>query len=449
MVKWAESEIRSGISGTGGLQPVLARRDVLAVVNQREPILVRPFPRTILRRNLLCGAIATCFSMVAGANPLDPTVVSGGAVFTTTGNTLRIENTPSAIINWQSFSIGAGELTHFQQQSAASQVLNRVTGGNPSVILGTITSNGFVALINVNGITFGPGSVVDVAGLLASTLNVTNADFLAGRLSFHAPLGTAGIIRNDGTLRAASGGRIYLVAPSIENHGIITAPDGTVILVAGHSITLVDSNRPDVQVQLTAGTGEVLNVGTIVASNIGIYAATLRFGNNAPNSANTAVLGDDGVIRLSATGGQSISADTLTIQSNVITNAHGGSLQQGGSGVSLANGGTITISGSTGGVGIGNGGTITNSGSTNGAANGGNVTISSAGSTGGGPGVTVSSGGTTPRATKNAVITVEKDGAALLDPSTANVTAADRGAQFPFQRPRLLGADTPLLPSFR
>src|SRR5690606_14902950 len=95
---------------------------------------------------------------------------------------------PNAIINWQSFSIGANEITRFIQQSQASAVLNRVTGGggaiDPSVILGALQSNGRVFLINPSGITFGAGAQIDVAGLVASTLDISNADFLANRLRF-------------------------------------------------------------------------------------------------------------------------------------------------------------------------------------------------------------------------------------------------------------------------
>lgn len=272
--------------------------------------MARPTPRYLTQRKLLCVAIAACFPIAGGANPLDPTVVSGSAIFNATGNTLRIENSPGAIINWGSFSIGANELTHFQQQSAASQVLNRVTGGDPSQILGTLTSNGQVFLINPNGIAFGAGATVDVAGLVASTLNISNADFLAGRLSFAAQNGAAGI-RNDGTLQAASGGRIYLVAPTIENTGVIAASDGSVVLAAGHSLTLIDSSRPDVQVQLTASADEAVNVGRIVGGHVGIYAATIRQGGSL--SASTAVAGANGSVILKAAttitdAGSSISA---------------------------------------------------------------------------------------------------------------------------------------------
>ena len=284
--------------------------------------MARPTPRILLRRKLLCMAIAAGFPMAVNANPTGAHVTSGSAGFTTTGGMLTISNSPGAIIEYASFSIGLGEHTHFQQLSAESQVLNRVVGGNPSLILGALTSNGRVFLINPNGIAFGPGSTVDVAGLVASTLNLSNADFLAGRLSFSGQPG-AGSIRNDGTLQAASGGRIYLVAPTIENHGVIAAPDGSVVLAAGHSVTLIDSKRPDVQVQLTAGADQAVNVGRIVGGHVGIYAATIRQGGSI--SATMAVAGENGSVILKAT-------------SSVITDP-GSSIVAGGAG-----GGSVDIS---------------------------------------------------------------------------------------------------------
>ncbi|MDP3244440.1 MAG: filamentous hemagglutinin N-terminal domain-containing protein, partial [bacterium] len=99
----------------------------------------------------------------ARANGTDPTVVEGQASFSTQGSTLSITNSPGAIINWQGFSIGVSEITRFIQQNAASSVLNRVIGPDPSVILGTLTSNGRIFLINPSGILVGQGARIDVA----------------------------------------------------------------------------------------------------------------------------------------------------------------------------------------------------------------------------------------------------------------------------------------------
>ncbi|MDP3715662.1 MAG: filamentous hemagglutinin N-terminal domain-containing protein, partial [Burkholderiales bacterium] len=99
----------------------------------------------------LALAVMLACAGAALANPTAPHVAAGSASFQTSGGTLTVTNAPGTIINWQSFSIGAGELTRFQQQSALSAVLNRVTGTDPSSILGALTSNGRVFLVNPHG----------------------------------------------------------------------------------------------------------------------------------------------------------------------------------------------------------------------------------------------------------------------------------------------------------
>jgi filamentous hemagglutinin family protein len=104
------------------------------------------------------------------------------------------------------FSIGADELTRFIQQSSRSSVLNRVVGQDPSLMLGRLQSNGRVFLINPNGIAFGAGSRVDVGGLVASTLDIGNDDFLADRLHFRRGTGAAALTQL-GSIRTAPAGR--------------------------------------------------------------------------------------------------------------------------------------------------------------------------------------------------------------------------------------------------
>jgi filamentous hemagglutinin family protein len=157
------------------------------------------------RHKTVAVAVAACFAtQFAFANPVGPTVVNGQAVITTRGNQLTVTNTPGAIINWAQFSIGASEATRFIQQSASSAVLNRVVGGDPSRILGTLQSNGRVFLINPNGILFGAGAQVDVAGLVASTLHLSNEDFIAGRMNFVGDSALASAVVNQGRITAAN-----------------------------------------------------------------------------------------------------------------------------------------------------------------------------------------------------------------------------------------------------
>ncbi|MBU6273226.1 MAG: filamentous hemagglutinin N-terminal domain-containing protein, partial [Betaproteobacteria bacterium] len=80
----------------------------------------------------------------AQALPSGLQVMSGQASVSTQGAQMTVRNSPNAILNWRSFSVGAGQGVHFEQASAASKVLNRVTGGESSQIFGSLTSNGQV-----------------------------------------------------------------------------------------------------------------------------------------------------------------------------------------------------------------------------------------------------------------------------------------------------------------
>ena len=114
-----------------------------------------------------------------------------------------------------------------------------MTGGlGPSEILGTLTANGKVFIINRDGILFGPGAVINTAGFLATTNDIKNSDFMAGRMNFNIPGRPDASIVNLGNITATSGGFAALVAPGVRNTGTITATLGTVTLAAGNSFTL-------------------------------------------------------------------------------------------------------------------------------------------------------------------------------------------------------------------
>lgn len=286
------------------------------------------------RYTAIAAAVASCFAATtAFANPSGMTVVSGSASASVSGNTLSITNSPGAILNWQAFSIGQNEVTRFLQQSAASSVLNRVTGGNPSQILGTLQSNGKVYLINPSGILFGAGAQIDVAGLVASTLNLSNEDFLAGRMRFAETVG-AGSVINNGAIRTTQGGSVYLIAPDVQNTGLITSPKGEVVLAAGKSVELVEPGTPGLRVEINAPSNEALNMGQIVADSgrIGIYAGLVR--NSGTIRADSVSTDAAGRIILKAT------RDT-TLDAGSVLSANG---PAGGS-VTVQSGGTTLVSG--------------------------------------------------------------------------------------------------------
>src|SRR4249919_182245 len=194
-------------------------------------------------RSVLLAATALLALGVApvAAGHEGASVVGGAATIQGQGGPAVIVNqsTNSAVINWNTFNIRANESVRFNQPSASSVALNRVTGGlGPSEIMGTLTANGRVFIINRDGILFGPGSVVNTAGFLATTNDIKNADFMAGRYNFNIPGRPDASIVNQGRITATSGGFAALVAPGVRNSGTITATLGTVALASGNSFTL-------------------------------------------------------------------------------------------------------------------------------------------------------------------------------------------------------------------
>jgi filamentous hemagglutinin family protein len=298
----------------------------------------------ILKRSLVPLLVAACCG-AAEAAPTLPQVVAGQATFSQQGNVFSITNTPSTIINWQGFSVNPGEVTRFIQQSADSAVLNRILGQDPSKILGALQSNGKVFLINPNGILFGRDARVDVNGLVASTLNLSNADFLAGNRKFQAGA-VAGAIKNDGAITTPSGGQVFLVAPNIENNGVITSPQGEVMLAAGHSVQLADSRDPDLHVVVSAPADQAVNLGRVIAQGgkIGIYGALVN--QRGLVNANSAVVGENGKIVLKA------SRDTLLEQGSVTSATGlgtGGEIHLLGERVGLTGNAQVDASGAAGG----------------------------------------------------------------------------------------------------
>lgn len=247
------------------------------------------------RLPLLVAAVcaAACpqaFAQIApGALPTGWNVTSGNVSIVQNGSTLNINQTTSqALVNFATFNVGSGALVDIRQPGATSALLARTTGGDPSQIYGQIRANGALWLINPAGIMIGAGARIDVGSFIASTLNVSDSDFLAGRLTFSST-GNAGAVHNAGTINAASGGSIYLVAPSVVNTGALNAPKGEVLLAAGQNVQLIDTGTPGVSVTLSGAQGEVRNLGRIAAEagRIGLAAGLVT--NSGSLSADSAV----------------------------------------------------------------------------------------------------------------------------------------------------------------
>ena len=230
-------------------------------------------PRTHELSLALAAALAGFASAPAAAQSLDTTLPAGGAVAAGSaaisqpdGRQLRIEqSTARAIINWQSFSIGADARVTFAQPSASAVALNRVLGADPSQILGRLDANGQVFLSNPNGVLFAQGASVNVGGLFATTLSIDDADFLAGRDRFYNA-GAAGTVTNSGSIQTPSG-YAALAGPQVRNDGIIVAHRGTIALAAADRVSLdmVGDGLITVSVDQAALNALAANSGTLQA----------------------------------------------------------------------------------------------------------------------------------------------------------------------------------------
>lgn len=216
------------------------------------------------------GALGACIGLLrpasAWANPDGPTVLNGTATIHTEGPNLTVEASHNTLLQWPTFNIREGESATFIQPSRASIVWNKILDQNPSQILGSLHSNGYVVLMNEHGFYFGPKSVIQVGGLVVSTVPLSPADSMSGGLWQFRGTPPAADIVHYGQITTGSGGAVYLIAEKIENHGVITAPDGTIGLYSGKEVLV--SERPDgrgLSASVRLPSGSIDNQGKLVA----------------------------------------------------------------------------------------------------------------------------------------------------------------------------------------
>jgi filamentous hemagglutinin family protein len=288
------------------------------------------------RPGQLCGPFATATAIAAVmalpgyslAGPNGGTVVGGSASISQSGSTTNInQSTNNAIINWQGFSIAPSETVNFHQPGSTSATLNRVIGNEQSVISGALNANGQVFIVNANGVLFTRGSQVNVGGLVASTLDISNQNFMAGNYSFSGS--SAASITNQGRIRAGDGGYVSLLGKTVTNDGVIVAKLGTVAMASGEKITLNFAGNSLVDVTIDKGT-----LNALVANKRAIIADGGRVILTAKSA--------DGILSAQVNNSGIIQARTMASLkggSGSTRIAHKGSIKL------LAQGGTVNVSG--------------------------------------------------------------------------------------------------------
>jgi len=291
------------------------------------------------RSKLLVASLTLC-SAIAQANPSGGEVTAGSGSIAQTGNTTTIQQSSQNLsLNWNSFNIAANQIVNFVQPSASAIAVNRIFDTSATQILGQLNANGQVYLINPNGIVFGQGSQVNVGGLVASTLDVSDASLNSATKTF---IGTGtGSVINKGNLVAANGGYIALLANQVSNQGIISAQLGTVALAGGSDITLTFADNSLVQVQVNQSTLNNLaeNKQLVVADGGQVFMSA-----GAKNSLLASVVNNTGIIEA-----QTVSSHNGVI--NLMAGMEAGTVTVGGiidaSAPNGGNGGAIETSAAT------------------------------------------------------------------------------------------------------
>ena len=319
-----------------------------------------------LRSTALAGCARVAILGVAGllslgigpsayALPGGGTVSAGAAAISSTSTTLTVnQSSQNAAINWQSFSIAKGESVTFQQPNANSVALNRVLGADPSAILGSLSANGKVFLVNPNGILFAKGAQINVGALVASTLGITDNNFMAANYKF-AGSGSSPIL-NQGAIHA-DGGYVALLGAQVNNAGLITANLGVVTLAAGSAMTLDVAGNGLLSVTVDQGTLDALvKNGGLIQANGGQVVMTARTAGELIKSAvnNTGVIEArnvdmrNGTIKLLADSQSGVVDVSGTLDASAPDGGNGGSIETSGATVNVANDAKITTAAANG-----------------------------------------------------------------------------------------------------
>lgn len=272
----------------------------------------------LLSTSLTACSFLVLSSSAAFANPEGGVVSAGSATIETSSARVDVhQSSDKAVIDWRSFNIDKGETTQFHQPGSSSLTVNRINDANPSQILGSLKANGNVVLINQSGISFGKDAVVDVGGLIATTSDISNADAMAGHMNFAAPGRADAVISNAGTITAKEAGLVGLVAPHVENRGVINAKLGKVHLATGDKFTLdlygdgaiSIQASDDLQNQIVSNSGKVNAEGGVIqvtaATGANLVSSLVQIDGEL--SAPSATIGAGGKIIISGSDATNVS----------------------------------------------------------------------------------------------------------------------------------------------
>ena len=270
--------------------------------------------------------------------------VGAGTIVDGVPNSTVTVNQAQSVIEWGSPGSGgidtsSGESLTFLQQGGLSNsaVLNRIMSGNPTQFDGTLGAQDMrIFIVNPAGVVFGAGSSVNVNQLIASSLDISNINFLSGNYEFIAGDGI-GSVANYGSINAVDG--VALIGKHVRNNGTITAGEGGFIVMAAGDRVLLGEPGSSIIVEMDSvtiseeGDGDVVNEGDIEApAGIVVLAAGDIFSSamELPKVASgIGTVEQNGTINADGTGGDGggialTAADEVVLTTGSETTANAG-----------------------------------------------------------------------------------------------------------------------------
>ena len=324
------------------------------------------FRQALLTTTALVAALTVGSRPAASAQLAGFQVQAGQVSLTTIGQkSVLTQSTNKSITAWSAFSIASGSSVQIVQPSTSAIMLARVTGNSVSVIQGALTANGQFWLVNPSGVFFGQGAQVNVGGLIATTADIRNEDFLSGNYKFG--IGSANpnaSIVNEGTIRVSPGGSAVLAGAQVNNQGLIVADLGTVVLGGAKSFTVDFQGDKLIQFQIADPVDQKPANGGALVSNSGTIAAqsgTVLLTARAAKNVIDQVINSTGIVE--ATSAQNVNGEivfdggdsgTVTVSgtlnaSGASAGQTGGTVKVLGDSVHLTSGASIDVSGDAGG----------------------------------------------------------------------------------------------------
>ena len=249
---------------------------------------------------------APAMALDANELPIGGQITNGQGDISSSGNQMTVNQyTDRMVADWSTFNIGSDASVQFIQPGSSSVALNRIFDSSPSQIFGKLSANGQVFLLNSAGIIFGPSAQVNVGALVASSLNMTDENFMAGKYIFER--GTqAGPIVNQGYIHTADGMYAALISPIVRNEGTIESPLGSVLMAAGDKVTLDFAGDGLINYTVDEGAVDALVENkNLIKADGGLIVMTAK----AADELTTAVVNNEGIVEakgISEKGGRII-----------------------------------------------------------------------------------------------------------------------------------------------